>query len=114
MAFADGEQEGRESGVEAGAEIGAGLDQRFDDFDIAFGRGPHERGLPALGSPWRGRRRRAASSAFTASTLPVRAAVIKAVSPPGSVVFGSAPAFSSSSIIAALPFVQASESGVTP
>jgi hypothetical protein len=47
------------------------------------------------------------------SGLPVRAAVIRTVSPPGSAVFGSAPAFSRRSTIAKLPLVQASESGVT-
>ena len=48
------------------------------------------------------------------SNLPVRAAVISAVSPPGKTVLGSEPAFSSASIISALPFTQASDRGVTP
>ena len=55
-----------------------------------------------------------ASSAFTTSTDPVRAAVMSGVSPPGSAPFGSAPAFKSRSTMAALPFVHAIESGVTP
>jgi hypothetical protein len=46
--------------------------------------------------------------------LPVRAAVISAVSPSGSGVFASAPASSNSSIIAALPLTAAEYSGVTP
>ena len=36
------------------------------------------------------------------------------VSPPGSVVFGSAPAFSSIVTMDSLPLTQASESGATP
>jgi hypothetical protein len=57
------------------------------------------------------------TSAFTASTLPARAACIKGVSPAftkfrGS--FGSAPAFISWSMIAALPCSAASASGLTP
>jgi hypothetical protein len=51
---------------------------------------------------------------LTDASDPTRAAVINADSPPGKVVFGSAPAFRSISTTAALPFVQASESGVTP
>ena len=41
--------------------------------------------------------------------LPVRDAVIRGVSPPGSAAFGSAPASSSSSTMAPFPLVQASE-----
>ena len=44
----------------------------------------------------------------------MREAVIKAVSPPGRVVLGSAPASRSSSTSAWFPFVQAKVSGVTP
>ena len=55
-----------------------------------------------------------ASSVFTAAGMPVRAAVMSAVSPSDCVAFGLAPAFSSSSSIAALPLVAASESGGTP
>ena len=54
------------------------------------------------------------SSSVAASTLPVRAAVISAVSPPGVAVFGSAPASSSARIIAALPLVAARPIGVIP
>ena len=54
------------------------------------------------------------SSRVAASALPVRAAVISAVSPPGVAVFGSAPASSSARIIAALPLVAARPIGVTP
>ena len=68
---------------------------------------PRRSSLPSTRAPW-------ASSAFTAAGAPVRAAVINGVSPPGSAAFGSAPAFRSSSTIAPLPFVQASDSGVTP
>ena len=46
--------------------------------------------------------------------MPTRAAIISAVSPVGSAAFGSAPASSSSRIIAALPFEQARNNGVTP
>ncbi len=53
-------------------------------------------------------------STVTASTLPVRAAVIRAVSPPGLAAFGSAPASRSVRIMAAFPFVAARLIGVTP
>ena len=57
----------------------------------------------------------ASTSTRSASALPVRAAVISAVSPAGvSGSFASAPAFSSRSIIDALPLIAASCSGVTP
>ncbi len=58
-------------------------------------------------APW-------ASRIFSDSTLPFRAAVMTAASPPGSELFGSAPAFSSASIKAALPFRQAAYSGLAP
>ena len=58
-------------------------------------------------APW-------ASSALTAGTLPVRAAVISAVSPSGNAVFASAPAASSFSITAASPLTHARYNGVTP
>ena len=45
------------------------------------------------------------SSIFTASTLPVRAAVISAVSPSPKAALGSAPAFRRASTIATLPTV---------
>ena len=48
-----------------------------------------------------------------ASTFPVSDAVISAVWPSSEVPFGSAPAFSRRSMMAAFPFVAASESGVT-
>ena len=54
------------------------------------------------------------SSARTGPSRPVRAAVISAVSPPGSTVSGSAPAPSRSSTIAPLPLVHASDMAVTP
>jgi hypothetical protein len=54
------------------------------------------------------------SSAFTTAALPVRAAVMSAVSPSGIEVFGSAPAASSFSTMGALPFTHASHSGVAP
>ena len=53
-------------------------------------------------------------STRTASTLPVRAAVISIVSPPGSDAFASAPASRNFVMMAALPFSQAIDSGVTP
>ena len=53
------------------------------------------------------RRRRAPAAPCAASTLPVRAAVISAVSPSVTAAFASAPAFSSFSIIAASPLTQA-------
>jgi hypothetical protein len=56
----------------------------------------------------------AASSNFTGSTFPVRAAVIRAVSPPRSVALASARASSNRRTALAFPFVQASDSGVTP
>ena len=55
-----------------------------------------------------------ASSAFTAAALPVRAAVMSAVSPDGRAASGSAPVSSSIRTMGALPLMQASESGVTP
>ena len=54
-----------------------------------------------------------ASSTFIASTLPVSDAVISAVWPSSEVLLGSAPAFSRRSMIAAFPFLAASDSGVT-
>ncbi len=54
------------------------------------------------------------SSTRTASTLPVRAAVISMVSPPGNEAFASAPASRNFVMMAALPFWQAIDSGVTP
>src|SRR5438034_2135804 len=68
---------------------------------------PRNCSLASTLAPW-------ATSSLTGSALPVRAAVISAVSPSGDIVLGSAPACSSFSIIAALPFVQAASSGVTP
>ena len=56
----------------------------------------------------------AAISNLTTSGLPVRAARRRAVSPVERATFGPAFARSSFSIIAALPFVAASISGVTP
>ena len=56
----------------------------------------------------------ASRSAFTASARSVRAANISGVSPARTVRFGSAPPFSSRLMIAALPLVAASASGVTP
>ena len=49
-----------------------------------------------------------------AATLPVRAAVINGVSPSPMETLGFASASSSTSSIAALPFVEASRTGVTP
>ena len=71
---------------------------------MPFGGRPHQRGLAAPAFPSRSRRRHARGAPSPRRSLPVRAAVISAVSPSGSAVFGSAPAFSSRSIIAALPF----------
>ena len=51
---------------------------------------------------------------MTASTFPVRDAVINAVSPPGAVVFASAPAANSAPMIAAFPLVDARVKGATP
>ena len=56
----------------------------------------------------------AAFLATTTSTLPLRAAVISAVSPSGNALFGSAPALIRSSTTGAPPRSQASSSGVTP
>ena len=52
--------------------------------------------------------------AFTTSGRPVRAAVIRIVSPSGSATFGLAPALRSVSVIARLPLIAASASGVMP
>ena len=54
------------------------------------------------------------SSTFTASTRPLRAAVINADSPSRSAAFGSAPALIKSPMTVALPFRLARASGVTP
>ena len=109
--FADRKQQRREAGRQRACGVRAGLDERLDDRRMAFGGRPHQRRLSAP-SPWcRPSRRR--SSALTRPSAPVRAAVINGVSPPGSAVRVRA-AFRSSSTIAPLPFVQASESGVTP
>ncbi len=56
----------------------------------------------------------AASSAFTAVTLPVCAQRIRAVSPESTAAFGFALAFSSLPTMAALPFSHASISGAAP
>ncbi len=55
-----------------------------------------------------------ASSTLAASTLPVRATVISAVSPSLLAALASAPASSSFAIIGALPFTHARYNGVTP
>ena len=55
-----------------------------------------------------------AISALTAPALPVRDAVIRAVSPLTRCAFGFAPALSSASTIGTLPFSHASAIGVTP
>ena len=51
--------------------------------DVTFRRRPHQRRLPAPRLLSRARRRRGSAARRTASTLPVRAAVISIVSPPG-------------------------------
>ena len=51
---------------------------------------------------------------MTTAGVPVRAAAITTVCPSGSTAFASAPLLSSASTIAALPFVAARKSGVTP
>ena len=47
LAFADRQQQRRHSGIEANFEIRSGLDQLPRRLDIAFRRGPNDRGLPA-------------------------------------------------------------------
>ena len=85
-----------------------GLDQRLDHVGVVLGSRPHQRGLTAqrllrvdVGAVGQQRLDRRDS--------PVRAAVISAVSPSGSAVFGSAPAVSSRSMMAALPLMHASD-----
>ena len=114
LPFAHGEEQRREPGGERRAEIGSRLDEHPPRLRRGL-RPPPTSGPSARAALLRvdvGAARRAAPS--PTPSLPVRAAVISAVSPPGSAAFGSAPASSNSSTIAPLPFVQASESGVTP
>jgi hypothetical protein len=54
------------------------------------------------------------SNSVTASARPTRATFISGVSPAGSGAFASAPASSSTPIMAALPFAAAIDSGVRP
>jgi hypothetical protein len=68
---------------------------------------PSDGSFAFTSAPW-------TSRACTAPGLPVRAAVISAVSPDERAAFGFAPAFNSLSIMAALPFSLASSSGVIP
>jgi hypothetical protein len=68
---------------------------------------PRTRSTEFTLAPW-------ASRTLIASAVPVRDAVMSAVSPPGMALFGSAPAASNRSTMVALPFTQASVSGVTP
>ena len=56
----------------------------------------------------------ASTSTSMASGRPVRAAIISTVCPSVTMVFGSAPATSSTRIMVASPLVAASDSGVTP
>ena len=58
-------------------------------------------------APW-------AISALTAGAMPARAASIRGVSPSADARFGSAPAFTNASMMAALPLVLARARGVTP
>ncbi|PYR32709.1 MAG: hypothetical protein DMF90_23000 [Acidobacteria bacterium] len=53
-------------------------------------------------------------SSFSTSTLPVRAAVIRTVSPSSEAAFGSAPPWSKRSTRRALPLTAASVNGRTP
>ena len=55
-----------------------------------------------------------ASSALTTLVLPVRAAVIRMVSPAGMSALASAPASRSASTTSGLPLAQANDSGVIP
>src|SRR5712691_5200747 len=67
---------------------------------------PRKLSLVFTWAPW-------SSRTFTAATLPLRAAIIRAVSPCERMgAFTSAPAFNSFSIMAALPFCEARNSGV--
>ena len=93
-------------------EVGPRREERLDDLGVALGRRPHQGRLPApllrvhVGP--------AGEQRLHGIELPGARGGHQGVSPPGRAAFGSAPASSSSSTIAALPFVQASESGVTP
>ena len=90
-------------------EIGAGGEQQVGGGGVAFGRGPHQGRLAFDRVPRVLTSAPAPSSTLRASVLPVSAAVISAVSPSSEVPFGSAPALSSRSMIAALPFVAGEE-----
>ena len=74
----------------------------------------HIRGVWALKCVVRRTSAPAASSERTRASLPVRAAVIRMVSPPARTASGSAPARSRASAISALALRAASASGVTP
>ena len=83
------------SGAERPFDVGAALEQQLHGVGVILGRGPDQRRLavPLLAGVDVGAARRAAPSAAPAG--PVRAAVIRIVSPSGSTAFGSAPASSS-------------------
>ena len=103
----------RDRDVGVRIDVGAAREKQFDDVGVIFEHRPHERGLAvhvSLALTFAPRSR----SSLTASILPVRAAVIRAVSPPGLALFGSTPASSSLRIMAALPLVAARSIGVTP
>ncbi len=87
------------------ADDGAGLDQHADRRRRCSRLPPTSAPSGPCGARVRVTSAPRASSALTAAALPVRAAVISAVSPSGSAALASAPAASSRSIIAALPLV---------
>ena len=82
---------------------------------MVLGGGPHQRRLAVPASRARSGRRRARAGSSSTSGLPVRAAVIRTVSPSGSTAFGirTRPRAALRSR-AALPLTAANWSGVTP
>ena len=113
LALADREQQRRPAAGRSGRDVGAVLDERLHDRDVPFAGRPHESGLAARAFPGVDVGAARDQHAFTTPAIPVRAAVISAVSPSDIVVFGSAPASSSVSTSAALPLTHAIERGVT-
>ena len=99
--------------AERSFDVSAARQEQADGVRMILGRRPVQRGLavPLLA---RVHPRAGSRSACSTSARPVRAAVIRIVSPSGSTALTSAPASMSPLTIGALPFTAASCSGVTP
>ena len=93
---------------------GAGGEQHLHGGRVIFAHGNHQRRLLELRLARVHARAALDEQRAARPGLPVRAAVISAVSPPASTALGSAPASSRRRIMSALPLTAARYSGVTP